>query len=275
MIAPRRTLSVLVPNPALALSLPKETCIRRISDPSETLVDRTTNVFVVVSLLDLPFVAEFVREANDHHHLRGLFVRDDTNSNLLPQILQRSNLRTVKSLILHSDPDVPARVLRASCMGAEDHLIADARLLDERLFLISCAGNTYDLPLDQHEALKTIPNQERGRFSIASDGAHVHWPTPDIHLDLEDVRIFLDPAEREKVRARKAQATAEFGRTVAAVRRRHGLRQSDIPRLSERQVRRYERGAYVPLTSLRLLAHAHGMEVAEYLDELAMRDEIS
>lgn len=257
------------PNAALALSLPKETCIRRISDPSETPVDLITNVFVVVSLLELPFVAAFVREANDHHYLRGLFVRDDTNSHLLPQILQRANLRTVKNLVLHSDPDVPARVLRAYCLGAEEHLIADVRLVDGRLFLISCAGKTFDLPMDQHEALKKIPHPERGRFSIASDGAYVHWPTPDIHLDLEEVRILLDPEEREKVSVRKAQATAEFGQAVAALRRRHGLRQSDLPQLSERQVRRYEQGAHVPLASLRLLARAHEMEVAEYLGELA------
>ena len=113
MIAPRRDLTVLVPDPELARDLPRLKCIRRISDPSENVIDLTTFVFVVVSLLELPSVASFVRETNQRHYLRGLFVRDDVNSHLLPQILQRANLRTVRKLVVHSDPDVPARVLRA------------------------------------------------------------------------------------------------------------------------------------------------------------------
>jgi len=269
MIAPRRALSVLVPSPELARDLPRMTCIRKISDPSENLVGLTTFVFVVVSLLELPRVASFVREANQRHYLRGLFVRDDVNSHLLPQILQRANLRTVRNLVVHSDPDVPARVLRAFCIGAEDALIADARVIEDRLFLISCSGKTFDLPMDQHVALRKIPKRERVRFSIAPDGAYVHWPKPDIHLDLEDTRSFLDPGERERVKAKRAQATARFGQAVAACRGRHGLRQADIPGLSERQVRRYEHGAHVTLASLRLLAKAHGMELNDYLNELA------
>lgn len=53
------------------------------------------------------------------------------------------------------------------------------------------------------------------------------------------------------------------------LRRRHGLRQRDVPGLSERQIRRYERGTRVPFRALRLMATAHGMELNEYLNELA------
>jgi len=269
MIAPRRDLTVLVPDPELARDLPRLKCIRRISDPSENVIDLTTFVFVVVSLLELPSVASFVRETNRRHYLRGLFVRDDVNSHLLPQILQRANLRTVRKLVVHSDPDVPARVLRAFCIGAEDNLIADARLIDNRLFLISCSGEASELPMDQHQSLRKIPNPDRGGFVIAPDGAYIHWPKPDVHLDLEDTRFFLDPVERERVKARNAQTNARFAEAMASFRRRHGLRQADIPGLSERQLRRYEHGAHVPLASLRLVATGHGMELSDYLDELA------
>jgi hypothetical protein len=198
-----------------------------------------------------------------------LFVRDDVNSHLLPQILQRANLRTVRKLVVHSDPEVPARVLRAFCKGAENNLIADARLIDNRLFLISCSGEASELPMDQHQGLRKIPKPDRGGFVIAPDGAYIHWPKPDVHLDLEDTRFFLDPSERERVKARRAQVNARFGESVASLRRSRGLRQSDISGLSERQIRRYEQGTHVPLGSLRLLARGHGMELGEYLDELA------
>lgn len=269
MIAPQRDLSVLIPEPALAKDLPRFPGIRRISDPSEYLNGLDTFVFVVVSLLELPSVADFVRAANQRHHLRGLFVRDDRNSNLLPQILTRANLRTVRSLVLYADPIVPERALRAFRIGAEDSLIADARMVDDRFFLIACSGETFELGMDDHPALQGIPAPLRHRFVVASDGAYVHWPEPDVHLDLEDARVFLDPAERERVAAKRAQANARFGETMAAYRRRHGLRQRDVSGVSERQIRRYERGAYVPIASLRLLAKAHGSTLEEYLDDLA------
>ncbi len=269
MIAPRRAVSVLVPNPELASDLPRLPCIRQFSDPGKGPPDMGTHVFVVVSLLELPHVAAFTREANQRHHLRGLFVRDDLNSHLLPQILQRANLRTVNSLVVHSDPAVPGRVVRAFCIGAEDSLLADARVIRDRLFLLSASGETLEILMGEHPALRRIPWGDRHRFVVACDGAYVHWPTSDIHLDLQEARVFLDPEERERLRARTAQETGRFGRAVAAQRRLHRLRQRDIPGLSERQVRRYEQGARVPLSSLRLLARAHGMDLDTYLDEVA------
>lgn len=256
-------------DPELALTLPRLRCIRTISEPSDDLTDLTTYVFVVVSLLDLPSVATFIRETNQRHYLRGLFVRDDVNSHLLPQILQRANLRTVRNLVVHSDPEVPTRVLRAYCTGAEEQLIADARRIGSRLFLISCSGDAFDLSMDEHPGLRRIPHPERDAFVIPPDGAYIQWPNADVHLDLENTRVFLDPVERERVRARKAQANTRFGKAMASVRRSRGLRQSDIDGLSERQIRRYESGTHVPLASLRLLAMGHRMELDQYLDELA------
>jgi transcriptional regulator with XRE-family HTH domain len=82
------------------------------------------------------------------------------------------------------------------------------------------------------------------------------------------VRIILDPGERERAKARRLQEAKGFARALAAHRRRHGLRQSDIPGLSERQIRRYEHGARIPLPSLELLARAHGLDVSTFLDEV-------
>lgn len=270
MIAPQRALSVLVPSPDLASGLPQLGCLRMVSDPAADLADLTTYLFVVVSLLELPDVADFVREATRRHYLRGLFVRDDGDSHLLPQILQKANLRTVRSMVVHSDPDVPARVLRAFSIGAEDELIGNATVIEGLLFLIGCSGATYDIPMDQHPVLRRIPKPDRHRFCIAPDGAFVHWPKQDIHLDLGEARIFLDPGEQEKAKARSAQSSEQFGQALVAIRNRQKIRQSDIPGLSERQVRRYEHGARVPLQSLRTLAKAHGMQLNDYLDELAV-----
>jgi transcriptional regulator with XRE-family HTH domain len=59
---------------------------------------------------------------------------------------------------------------------------------------------------------------------------------------------------------------------MRAVREEHGLRQGDIPGLSERQVRRLEQGhAFPQAKTVEKLAAAHGLSVADYLKELATR----
>ena len=47
------------------------------------------------------------------------------------------------------------------------------------------------------------------------------------------------------------------------------VKQSDIKGLSERQVRRIEKGEGTTFESLRRLAAAHGLDLKKYLDEVA------
>jgi pyrroloquinoline quinone (PQQ) biosynthesis protein C len=49
-----------------------------------------------------------------------------------------------------------------------------------------------------------------------------------------------------------------------------GLKQSEIQGLSERQVRRIEKGEGTTYEALRRLAAAHGMDLEPYLRELAV-----
>ena len=56
---------------------------------------------------------------------------------------------------------------------------------------------------------------------------------------------------------------------IAALRKDRCLRQTDIPGLSERQLRRIEDSGAVSVRTMEHLADAHGMVLAEYLDALA------
>ena len=62
---------------------------------------------------------------------------------------------------------------------------------------------------------------------------------------------------------------ALFGRALASVRRRHDLRQTDIPGLSARQLSRIESGSRPRAATLRQLATAHGLDTNVYLNEIA------
>lgn len=62
-----------------------------------------------------------------------------------------------------------------------------------------------------------------------------------------------------------------YGSASRKLRREKGLRQSDVPGLTARQVGRIESGHRATRSALQKLAAAHGLSVNEYLDDLAQR----
>jgi len=230
---------------------------------------RLRNVFVLSSATALPEIAGFVTAVNRLHRLRALFVRQDADPAFLPQLLERANLRAVRNMIVHVDDALPRRVLTAWRHGAQDRLIANATVAGDRLLLLTCALDTVEVPFAAVPALRRLPAWARPGFIVLEEGSHVHWPAPDIHLDLDAVRSVLDPTWNAHASARVLAAWARYGEGVAQVRAGAGLRQADIQGLSERQVRRLEAGGVVTAAALRSLAAAHGMAVGDYLSAVA------
>ena len=61
----------------------------------------------------------------------------------------------------------------------------------------------------------------------------------------------------------------EYGAAIARLRHEHGLKQTDIQGISERQLRRIERSGDVSVQNLNVLADAHGMKLDRYLHAIA------
>ena len=262
-------LAVLVKDEEMANNIPKQTNIQKFTNPSDKQLANYNKIFVSVSLHDLPTVSAFVKEANDKNHLRSLLVRDVDASNLLPQFLCRANLRTLKNLIVHSDPHVLPRILNAYSIETEQELIADARVVNHQLIVLNCAGNTYDVPFAD---LKTIGIQTEAdirNFEIEEDGSYLYWPTHDVHLDIQSIREMTDETFKEKAKIERLQSDKAFGQAVATFRKQHNLKQSDIQGLSTRHIRRIEKGANTKTTSLKHFAKAHNLTLNTYLNELA------
>ena len=211
-------------------------------------------------------VTAFVRSVNQQHRLRALFIREDVDARLLPQILERADLRVLKNTLVHSGPELPKRVLEAWCYGAQDQLIATAEVVNDRLLVISCGLEVFEVPFENLSALQMIPVDMRSSFEISSDGSYIHWPEPDIHLDLDAFRYAIDPRFKEQAEALKLAADGQFGWAIARIRKQKGLTQSDIQGLSARQVRRIEKGARPRMASLELLAKNHGLALNGYLN---------
>jgi hypothetical protein len=237
--------------------------------PNRQIAEHGRNIFVLIPASELPDVAEFVSIANRRHQLRGLLVRDDVQPSSIPQMFERAGLRMVRNTIVYSDPGIPRRVLAAWPQNAQEQLIAKASVSKDRLFVLSCALQPYEVAFDSMPALKRIPISERANFTVNEDGSYIHWPGPDIHLDLDAVRAAIDPEARGRAEAARTLHDRRYGAAISKVRLRMGLKQSEIKGLSERQVRRIEKGEGTTYEALRRLAAAHRMDLESYLRELA------
>lgn len=148
-------------------------------------------------------------------------------------------------------------------------MIANATVIDDRLIVISCEPETYEIGFDALPSLRKLSSNERSDFGVSADGSYIYWPGADIHLDIDAIRNVLDPNWRDEAAAKRLEHDASYGHAIAELRKESGLRQSDIPGLSERRVRRIESGEGLTAAALRFLAVAHKMDLDEYLTALA------
>ena len=263
-------IAAVITHPDIAPRVPRMRGVRRYTSARQSLFRRFTQIFLSVTLKELPKVAAFVREANRRHYLHHLLVYDPDATNLLPQFIARADLRSVRNLLVHADPAVPGRVLRAHAIKAEEQLIADARILDDDLVVIGCAGESFVLPFERVPHLRGKRRDEVRGFEVEGDGNYITWNELDVHVDLQSVRGWTDPDAFERARQDRLQADRRFARAVADLRMRHGLRQADFPGLSARQIRRIEKGSRPRSSTLGLMAKAQGFgSVGDYLNAVA------
>lgn len=238
--------------------------------PLNRISELAKNLFVFASTTQLSQVEDLIRRANDRHHLRTLFIRQDINCNWLPQMLYQSNVRALKSMIVYSDFNIPQRILKAWQLGAQNQLIADAIYLDNELRVFTCALEKIEVQFKEITAMNKIPMNERDSFEIADDGSYIHWPKSDVHIDLDSIRYAIDDAWRERSEATRLMHDKRYGEAIGLLRKEHKLRQSDMIGLSERQIRRIEAGERTSFDTFKLLANAHGMNLNDYLDKIAL-----
>ena len=155
-------------------------------------------------------------------------------------------------------------------VGAQDELIADAVTMSDGLLVLSCAMQRTEVPWSELQKLSKIDTKAWGEMQIADDGSYVHWPTPDVHVDLGSLRRLIDPTAREAARVERVKEQEGFGAAVAALRKAAGLTQAAVDGVTARQIRRIEAGEVFPrVSTLAKLAAAHGQSTNDYLDALA------
>jgi len=267
---------------AKALNDADRTSHIRVFDQCSRAVANAQNLLVFSSASKLDQVAECVSIANKAHRLAALLVYHDVAANWLPYVLHESGLRALRNMIVHSDPELPTRILSAWAMGGEHDFIADAAVIRDRLVVRSCAFDEYSVSFDAFPALRAIPDSARSSFVLEEEGLLLYWPDSHVHLDLEDIRFANDPKREQAARTSRIGEQRGIGVALRQLREEAGLKQSEINGISERQVRRVESGHRLTVGTLDAFATAMRVDpdyllerLSEVIDEVEPMDLVS
>jgi hypothetical protein len=185
------------------------------------------------------------------------------------RVFEGSKQGAIRNVSFQLDTDISERILHAWEMGAEQDLIAHATVSEQNLCVLACDLNVLNIPFSADRFLRSIPESERPNFELDSDGSFLYWESKDIHLDLESLKVAIDPDLRAKFNAEKVLYDQRFGQAIAIVRKKFQLKQTDIEGISARQIGRIEKGARPKLETLKVLARGHGLEINDYLEQVA------
>jgi hypothetical protein len=122
------------------------------------------------------------------------------------------------------------------------------------------------------QALASMPADVLAHLEVSRSGSRIHWPGPDVDVNLDTIREHADPDFCREHEAQARREALRFAGAIRILREERGLKQSDIGGLTARQVRRLEEGDTTPhIDTLKKLAAAHGVTINDYLNELAKR----
>jgi hypothetical protein len=237
--------------------------------PQPVNLDATQSLVVDAPSSRLRDVAEIIARARRRRKLEGVLLRQDSSYEYTRHVLTELHLTNAPQLLVAQNDEVRRRVWQAVAWGAQDQFIADAEAMGDTLVVRTCSFERIEVQLTDLTALRGLSFERRRQFELDADGGFLYWPAADVHLDLDALRLATDPVRAEQVRHERIRHDERLGRAIAVLRARHGLAQTQIEGLSERQVRRIEQGSRPRLSTLSSLAAAHGLDVDAYLREVA------
>ena len=207
-----------------------------------------------------------------------LFTEPTTHPDQVAQWMRATNIRSESRLHVVKVREMEApevsqllgRVCFALGRDGSRGSIIDAYVVGDRLFVRGPRHRMLHIPLDSISALKGQPQAVVRNFVIDPDGSFLYWPELDVHLGWNQFLYAVDPAELRKAQQRSAGFNERYGAAIRKVREAAGIKQSKVEGLTERQLRRIERGECRATTAaITALAKAHGLDANAYMERLA------
>jgi hypothetical protein len=195
-----------------------------------------------------------VRRRASHHYVPMVFLSHGAGSG-----------KTVSALLFQT-------LIHWSREALQEPYVASASIEDDKLVVWNCEPRRFEVAVAEIPVLAKLDAATLAKFELSASGGRLRWPDADVDIHLDTIREHADPEVRRQHEARARQEATRYSNAIRHLREERGLKQSDIPGLTDRQVRRLEEGGTVPqIETLRRLAAAHGMAVDDYLRELAKR----
>ena len=150
--------------------------------------------------------------------------------------------------------------------------IADAWIENGQLVLLAPSFARMTVPIAKLEKFLGNSIEDIAKFEIDEDGSFLYWPYADVHLGWEQFLMLVDPASAFEAKLKTREFSNRYGVAIRSFREECGLRQANIAGLTERHLRRVEKGEIMASkNALEALATAHELTLDVYMKEVAQR----
>ncbi len=152
----------------------------------------------------------------------------------------------------------------------EQDRIFDATIENDTLRVVSPKFVRLEVPISKIPQFKTAKPAKVHNFEIDEDGSFIYWPDVDLHLGWRQLQQLINPQAALKASQKSEEFNKLYGKAVQKMREAKGLKPSNISGISEKQLRRIEKGeCRLTSNAIEALSIAHGLEPNEYMQKLA------
>ena len=208
------------------------------------------------------------------------WVDSETRYLVVSDVPEQAILRLASTLRLHKpdqrlqvcrDPLVVKRLVIALTRPAPWEGILDAYVLEESLVVVLGDMSAREFPIGKLPKVRGFEPAALGHFVIDSAGSYLYWPDRDVHMGPSQMLQAVDPMYLSDVEIRRYEME-RVSVVLRAMRNSRQLKQTEIPGLSERHVRRLEKeNVRLTVDAATKFASAYELTLAEFLDELSER----
>lgn len=193
---------------------------------------------------------------------------------------EQAALRLASTLRLHKpdqrlrmcrDPSVVKRLAIALRRPAPWEGILDAYVLGDSLVVVLGDMSAREFPIRKLPQVKRFAPAVLNNFVVDAAGSHLHWPDRDVHMGPSQMLRAVDPMYLADVEIRRYEME-KTSLALLDMRNDRRLKQTEIPGLSERHVRRLEKEEVrLTVEAATRFAGAFGLTLSGFLDELSER----
>ena len=208
------------------------------------------------------------------------WVDTDTRYLVVLDVPEQAVLRLASTLRLHKpdqrlrvcrDPSVVKRLVIALQRPAPWEGILDAYVLEDSLVVVLGDMSVREFPIRRLPRVRRFEPTAVSRFEIDSAGSYLYWPDRDVHMGPSQMLQAVDPMFLSDVEIRRYEME-NVSQALQDMRSDRQLKQTEIPGLSERHVRRLEKETVrLTVEAATKFASAFAMTLSEFLDELSRR----